>query len=208
MLASRVALSHNGTMWSQMVSMLVGAVLSVSFVWLVGNTLAARLEREKKVTERDSAALTSFQETYGKFFSAWKQWSASDKGRDAKTKLLAEAAEIEGRFEALLVMVCSERCLTGKERDILGAMRQGFQQLREAIKLGQNVEWRGAEVTPYVAFKSLSVYVAVMLSPRVVGWAGRSPRRPTAAEAASAILHVTANRFEYSWADIGKALER
>lgn len=181
---------------------LLGAALSLSLAWLVGNTLAARLEREKKFTERDVAALTAFQELYGEFFALWKEWGNSPKDSVSAARLLPGAAKVEGRYEALLVMLCADRVLSDDDRRALGALRQGLQQLREAIKKGENVDWWSPDDRHYRALKWLTAHAAVLLRPRAMGWAGQAPSsRPTATDAAGALLAVTSNDFKGSWAD-------
>ena len=86
---------------AQMFAGFAVAAFSLTLAWLVGNTLAARLEREKKLTERDVAALTSFQEIYGEFYSVWKEWGNSARDPATATRLLALAARVEGKYEAL-----------------------------------------------------------------------------------------------------------
>lgn len=193
-------------MVSQLLVVLLGVMMSIGAAWLIGNTLAARLEREKKLTERDVNALTTFQELYGDFYSCWKQWGNLPKSSDNSERLLSAAAAVEGKYEALLVLVCSERPLSERDRLALGALRQGIQQLRDSIKVGENLDWWSSEDRSYVALKSLAGYVAVLLRPRAMGLAGTSPQRPTAAEAGAALITVTSNRFEEDWVNSAEAL--
>lgn len=74
---------------------IVSVTLSLLVAWLIGNTLTARLEREKKLTERDVAALTTFQEIYGEFFATWKMWGNSKRDQETKARLLPMAAKLE-----------------------------------------------------------------------------------------------------------------
>lgn len=191
---------------SQILVLVTGAAFSVGLAWLVGNTLAARLEREKKLTERDVNALTTFQELYGTFFAVWKEWGNSQRDEATAARLLTAAAGVEGRYEALLVLLCSERTLRERDRLALGALRQGLQQLREAIKVRGNVDWWSSEDRSYRALKCLTAQVAVLLRPRAMGWAGRAPRRPDADEAARAFMDVTVNTFESNWVEVGESL--
>jgi hypothetical protein len=191
-------------MLTQLSVLLIGALLSVVVAWLVGNTLTARLEREKKLTERDVAALTSFEAIYGDFFAIWKVWGNSPRDVATRDRLLPEAARIEGRFEALLVMICGERQLSESQLETLGAYRQGLQQLREAMKAEQPLGWWSSNAPEYRAFKVLAGGVTVLLRPRVMGWAGRTDPRPTYEETAAALLSVTSNRFEGgNWVTVG-----
>ena len=191
---------------TQIAVLLAAAALSLAVAWLVGNTLAARLEREKKLTERDVNALTTFQELYGTFFAVWKEWGNSSHDDAVAARLLPAAAGVEGRYEALLVLLCSERSLGEEDRLVLGALRQGLQQLREAIKAGQDINWWSSENQSYRALKALTAHVAVLLRPRAMGWAGRAPHRPNPNEATQAFMAVTANKFEASWVEIGESL--
>ena len=185
---------------------LFSVALSLLVTWLVGNTLTARLEREKKLTERDVAALSTFQELYGEFFATWKTWGNSARDDETTNRLLPLASKLEGRYEALLVMVCSDRILSDADTLALGAMRQGFQQLREAMKQRKNVDWWSSEDESYRAFKLLATHVAVLLRPRTMRWAGQSPDRPSAARATEALLVATSNQFEISWVKVARSL--
>lgn len=189
-------------MIDQLLVLVIGAALSLGVAWLVGNTLAARVEREKKLTERDVAALTSFQATYGAFFAAWKQWGNSNHDEDAAQRLLPLAAKVEGDYEALVVMLCADRVLTQDERQALGALRQGFQQLRQAIKGRTDINWWSSNDPRYQMLKRLTAQIAVILRPRTIRWAGRAPIRPDATEAAEALLEVTSNKYEKQWMNL------
>lgn len=195
-------------MIEQFTVLAVSALLTLTIAWLGGNTLAARLEREKKLTERDVAAQTEFQSIYGEFFSVWKQWANAPKNVDTATRLLPLAARVEGRYEALLVMVCADRMLTEQDKRVLGSLRQGFQQLRESMKRGTDLEWSSSKDRHYEALKVLTARVAVILRPRSMRWGGRGPARPGHAEAAGALLEVTSNEHETHWAEADEGLAR
>ncbi len=195
----------SGAMDNSIFVVLFSLAMSLLVGWLVGNTLTARLEREK-LTERDVAALSTFQELYGEFFSTWKMWGNSALADKTRDQLLSLAAKLEGRYEALLVMVCSDRLLSDDDTRALGAMRQGLQQLREAIKQRRNIDWWSSEDESYRAFKLLAIHVAVLLRPRTMRWAGRSPDRPNAAVATESLRAVTSNEFEHSWVKVAQSL--
>lgn len=103
-------------------------------------------------------------------------------------------------------MVCSDRILSDDNMRALGAMRQGLQQLRDAIKRGINIDWWSSEDESYQAFKLLAIQVAVLLRPRTMRWAGQSPDRPSAASAAQALRAATSNQFETSWVKVAQSL--
>ncbi len=163
--------------------------------------------REKKLTERDVAALTAFQEIYGEFFSTWKVWENSECDDTVADRLLPMTATLEGRYEALLVMLCSDRILSDDDTRVLGAMRQGLQQLRNAIEDRTYLAWWSSEAESYRSLKLLASHVAVLLRPRVIGWAGRSPDRPNATAATRALWAATSNEFEVSWVKAAQSLD-
>lgn len=193
-------------MGEQLLAILAGAGISIAAAWLVGNALAARLDREKKFTERDVEALTTFDGVYGEFFAAWKEWGNSPKDEATVLRILPMACQVEGRYEALLIMLCSDRVLSQDELSAMGALRQGLQQLREAIKERRNVDWWDPSDRHYEALKFLAAYVAVTLRPRTMGWAGRTPTRPGPAKAANALLTVTSFQAEDAWVDTAERL--
>lgn len=182
------------------------ALVSLVFAWLVGNTLLARLERDKKLTERDIAALNTYYDLYGEFFATWKEWSASAKDEEAWRHALTRAAGVEGKYESLLVMMCSSRVLSEQDAEALGAFRQALQQLRGAVKRRENLEWWASEIDEYLSFKTLAARVADLLQPRTIGWAGRAPKRPDPATASRSLVEVTSNKYEARWVEVAMAL--
>ena len=158
------------------------AVVGSLLAWLIGTRVTYRSDERKRRRENDLAARNSFYENYGEFFATWKLWdaakvhakTASPPG-DVCWTLLARACNAEGGFESLLVKIASERMLSSRDKLLLACFRESYQQLREAIRKNQLLDWRatGTDVggRKYRAFKALAEYVAFLLEH------GGSPRR-------------------------------
>ena len=151
------------------------AVVTLAGGWFVTTRVADHWDQIKKRRELDLAAAGDFQRLYGEFFSVWKAWDSISRRKleikdsaEAAWECLNRAAEIEGRVEALLARISAEHELSTDDIDALGAMRQGFQSLRGAIKRNEPLEWRSSEAKPYLAFKGLAAYTSRLLGRRLI----------------------------------------
>jgi hypothetical protein len=163
--------------------------------WLVGQRLTYQWNLRQKRRESELATAQDLQRLYGEFFAIWKFWNGSARGKEPAIgqDLLCRAAEAEGLLERVLVKLATERHLSPADRDTLGKFRQGYQQLRRVINLGQPLEWRSSEDPEYLAFKRLAVAVTLIVQ-REGGVAQLS-----ADEAFASLRDITANRQEKSW---------
>jgi hypothetical protein len=126
------------------------AILTAAAGWIVGNALTARWDLYKKRRELDLASLDKFYNLYGEFFEIWKSWNtivrqkiaAPSSLTDERWNLLQRAAGSEGRLEALLVKITSERELNRSEVEVLACLRQAHQSLRESIRDGRELRSR------------------------------------------------------------------
>lgn len=113
----------------------VAALIGVFIAW----AYTEQREQIRAGHERDLAAVAELYRAYGQFFAAWKVWNAhlrSDErapgtrmprlgmhSDQRRSELLAQAAEAEGGFEALLVRLTlalvtpHEYRITGSESD-------------------------------------------------------------------------------------------
>lgn len=181
------------------IAAVVGPIVALAVAGLVGNELAARSERRRKLRDLDLDLLHEFYRLYGEFFALLKLWDAwKRRGNSAATdpdgfgRILERSANAEGRVEALLLKVASERTPTCSEQDLLGAFRQCHQSLRESVGRDEAVEWNRANFEPYAAFKALACAVSQLLSSeRSAHWDQLEPR-----EAIDAFRQVTSNTYE------------
>ncbi|MCX5016644.1 hypothetical protein OG765_37620 [Streptomyces sp. NBC_00555] len=169
--------------------------------WLVSTRITDHWDQVKKNRDMDLAAAQDFQRLYGEFIAVWKTWNALTSGHTPVTTpehvgwgCLERATAAEGEIEALLAKVAAERVLTGEEVDVLGGVRQAFKAVRRTIQRGEPLDWWSSGVQPYVAFKSLSTAVSVLLSTTP-----NTRRRPTVTLAAHNFREITDNRHEISW---------
>jgi hypothetical protein len=114
---------------------------------------------------------------------------------------LQRAAATEGALEALLARIASERFLSADDVDVLGGVRQGFQSLREAIRSGQNLDWRGSNYESYAALKGLCAYTS-----RLLGESSARMALVDSRTAAANFHRITDNKHELIWMETAKRL--
>jgi hypothetical protein len=161
-----------------------------SYLW---NVRQRRREIQLSVSQE-------FYSAYGEFFAVWKLWNREDRTSasfdERRWELHKRAAAAEANIEGMLVKLSNELRLAPTEITALGRFRQGFQQLRQAIRSGSTLAWSTSDHTEYVAFKRLTSQVAAIL-------AGNWPMKPPpASKAASQLMEITANRWERVWFEL------
>ena len=125
----------------------------------VGQKITARWNMRIKQRELDLDAIRLVRSLYGEFLSTQRLWNYYCEHRqvtvldDRGLKLFNRACMAEGKMEAILMKVASERKLTSEQLDALGLYRQGYQQLRESIQESGSLSWNRSEHPEYVAFK-------------------------------------------------------
>ena len=177
--------------------------ITFAFVAVLGGAAGALWANARHRRELNLAALARFYDVYGTWFATWKAWSALLDGRlpeGDRSTLLKQATVAEGQFEALLVKIAIERRLSPGEVGRLGRFREGYQQLRESIEAGVELPFRvqfsDDERSAYVAFKSLSVEFAALLSGRRHTFVLESETwgRPTLPQSQKGFVEVTSWR--------------
>jgi hypothetical protein len=184
----------------------VVAVVVAVIAWLGTDRFARRQEAAKARRDRHLAAAEELYAAYGQFFATWKAWEFA-RGRtrarkgtvslDARQELLAQAAQVEGLYESLIVRVALEHRLSAADRTALWALRFALKELRTAIREDAPLGWwrtddptvpeEHAGALRYSAFKELTARVASIF---VDADARSSP--PTAAERSTALAEITA----------------
>ena len=182
-----------------LVAAVVGPVVALGLAWLIGDRLSFQWELRRKYRELDVESLQEFYRLYGEFFALLKLWDAWKRRGQAEAtdeaalqQILQRATDAEGRVEALLLKIASERHLDANQRDVLGAFRQGYQILRESMREDRAVEWNYANYEPYAAFKTLACVISNLLS-------SNRPLRsqPTSAESSiQAFAQITSHAYE------------
>lgn len=174
--------------------------------WLVTTRVTDRWEQVKKSREMDLAAAQDFQRLYGEFVAIWKTWNSLTDGHTPVTSpehvgwgCLERATAAEGQIEALMAKLAAERFLTEDEIDMLGGVRQAFKVVRRSIKQGEPIGWWSSGAEPYMAIKSLSAAMSVLLST-----APSTKRRRSVTVAARNFTGITSNRHETSWIDTAR----
>ena len=163
---------------------------------ILGAFLGARFwSALQKRRELQLAAADSFYKLYGDFFAIWKLWNflAPDAEGEAHWDLLKRASAAEGGVEALFVRLVSERDLSDAEIENLGRFRQGYQTLREKIRINETIPWFDSEHPEYRSFKHLACNVALLLSSRL------KLRLPDPARSSEALARITSNEWEGDW---------
>jgi hypothetical protein len=190
------------------------ALFTAALAWIVGNRLATAWNVELKRRELDLEAIQDFFHLYGDFYAVWKLWHVHVK-EDAvapphvdpslRQALLERASEDEGLYHALVLKLCSQRCLTESDTQILARFREAQQCLRESIERRQHLsvkgqpavgtDWRQAGGA-YVAFKALAARTADIIAncPRPA-----FRRRITAERFTRALIESTGRDYSKNW---------
>ncbi|MGW4748482.1 hypothetical protein ACWEPR_27185 [Streptomyces sp. NPDC004290] len=187
---------------------LLTVVATLGGGWLVTTRVTDRWDQVKKQREMGLSAAQDFQRLYGEFVAIWKTWNALTSHHTPVTtpehsgwSCLERATAAEGAIEALMANLAAERLLNDDEIDVLGGVRQAFKVVRRTIERGEPLGWGASGVAPYMALKSLSAAMSVLLSSPSQG-----KGRPTAARAARAFAEITDNRHEMSWIATARAI--
>ncbi|MFF3773031.1 hypothetical protein [Streptomyces sp. NPDC002232] len=187
---------------------LLTVVATLGGGWLVTTRVTDRWDQVKKQREMGLSAAQDFQRLYGEFVAIWKTWNALTSHHTPVTtpehsgwSCLERATAAEGAIEALMAKLAAERLLNDDEIDVLGGVRQAFKVVRRTIERGEPLGWGASGVAPYMALKSLSAAMSVLLSSPSQG-----KGRPTAARAACAFAEITDNRHEMSWIATARAI--
>ena len=169
----------------------IAALTLLLLAWFVGHRLTAKWNLYQKRREQDLETARDFHLLYGEFFAVWKLWNYC---RDAEPNafpdasrwsLLDRACEAEGRFEAILVRLASNKLLEEQDIEVLGQFRQIYQKLRGSIRDNSRLEWNHATNPDYVVFKSLAPQInSIILNKR------------TGLPSKSNILRITSNQWE------------
>ena len=176
----------------QEVPKFLGSFILLLLAWFVGQRLTVKWSLHQKEKEYDLQTARDFHLLYGEFFAVWKLWNyyLRDVGQKAFPEsshgaLLDRACLAEGKLEAILVRVASNKNLADDEVEALGRFRQIYQHLRESIRDSVPLDWRHAENPEYVAFKSY----APKINSIIVGQQKNSRQ--------SRILEITSNKWEH-----------
>ncbi|MGW4851942.1 hypothetical protein ACWEPZ_12030 [Streptomyces sp. NPDC004288] len=187
---------------------LLTVVATLGGGWLVTTRVTDRWDQVKKQREMGLSAAQDFQRLYGEFVAICKTWNALTSHHTPVTtpehsgwSCLERATAAEGAIEALMAKLAAERLLNDDEIDVLGGVRQAFKVVRRTIERGEPLGWGASGVAPYMALKSLSAAMSVLLSSPSQG-----KGRPTAARAARAFAEITDNRHEMSWIATARAI--
>jgi hypothetical protein len=191
----------------------------LGFTWFVGQRILAFWEVKKKRKELDILTATQFHELYGEFTTVWRLWKVyyfndmrGNKDMSGKEfippegfrwELLKRACAAEGGVESIMVKLSMERALNKEEIETLGLFRQSYQQLRQAIRNNEPINWKVNDVE-YMLFKSLASSTACII------FSSKQLRRPTQDIAQFQLKSITNFRSRH-WkqrADEIKASER
>src|SRR5262249_41747499 len=136
--------------------------------------------------------------------SKQNHWEENQISSTLRWDLLERAAVTEGKFEALLIKIASERQLNDSDVKILGIFREICQTIRESIRDYREVPWDAAEAVNYKTVKLLSSSVGCLL-------ASEHPwKKPSVQSSVESLLLITRSspkdRKRHNWKDDWKAL--
>jgi hypothetical protein len=174
------------------------SLLTIALGWLVGQRLTVRWNLHQKQRELDLTTAHEFHTLYGEFFAIWKLWNYSLKAQRGctvtRSDLLVRACAAEGAVESLFVRLAASRDLRDEDIKTLGRFRQGYQTLRETIRGNKELKWDISTHPEYLAFKQLATAVALLI------FSEQPPADTITQKRAGALVSITANRREGSWA--------
>jgi hypothetical protein len=211
-----VAIGASAFEWVRAISPVVAALLAVLGAAVVTIRVSDQYEQRRKQREFDQETMRKQREfdqetmrelasLYGQIFAIWKEWDTLCRFRElepppgAAWSLLGEAADAEGRLEALLIRIAADRPLHDPD-DIrtLAGLRQSFKVVRKAIRENEPLEWRSAIDRQYAALKAYAASTAALVA------AERAGPTPTAATARAVFQKITSDEYEPTWADLAE----
>lgn len=170
-------------------------VITLGLGWLVGQRLTVFWAIRQKRRELELAAVSGFYSLYGEFFAIWKTWAYCRSGHVTlesseaiRWSLLERACVAEGKLEAIIVKLASEKPLSETDIEILGKFRQGYQQLRESIRDNKDVGWYSHDQPEYLSFKKLAYLTACIIL------ADKAKKHNE-----DALVEITTNTWERTW---------
>jgi hypothetical protein len=175
----------------------VFALLVLFTAWAGGYLLVRKWALQQESRAVNLALTKQFQQLFGEYKEIWRLWKVyapSQLPRYAETQapasitweLLARASSAEGRVEAVLLKLATDRTLTKDQLLTLGLFRQSFQVLRQGIRDGQSLDY-GFKDAKYRLFNKLGVQVAHLI---VASAASTPPSEAQACQAFQTILDV------------------
>lgn len=125
--------------------------LLLALGWFVGQRIIAFWDIRKKRQEIDFETAKQFHQLYGEFKEVSRLWRTfcftGERSRRLEFpphfhfELLRRATAAEGGVEGIIVKLATERLLTPDDIRNLGLFRQAYQQLRQAIRDGSELDW-------------------------------------------------------------------
>jgi hypothetical protein len=121
---------------------LLVAAISLSATWGIGQRLTNAWNLRQKRSELNLAAVQAFHSLYGEFKEVTKIWRLAKRSlrkpvsipSDESWKLLVRACGIEGKSEALVIRLATDRVLLPGQITDIGLFRQAIQTLRQSIR--------------------------------------------------------------------------
>lgn len=171
--------------------------------WIIGQRIIAYWDMRKKHQELDIATATQFHKLYGEFKEVSRLWRAftytGQRNRQpifpetVPHELLGRAAAAEGGVEAIIVKLATERVLEKDNIKTLGLFRQAYQQLREAIRNGDPLDWTNKR-PEYHLFNDLACKTTCIIS------SNKTKKQLESSAASNILQQITAIRPE-DWND-------
>jgi hypothetical protein len=180
--------------------------LVLAATWFLGQRILISWDLRKKRQELDIAAATQFQQLYGEAKEVARLWrvimTLSDqslqipKEKEMRWQLLARATAVEGRFEAVVIKLTTERLLSKEQVQTLGLFRGACQDLRDAIS-DMSLPAMG-QYPGYILFNNLAVSITQLLN------SNRSADVPNSTIATENLIEVT----KLGWESLQRAVEQ
>jgi hypothetical protein len=148
--------------------------LVLAATWLIGQRILTGWDLRKKRQELDIAVASQFQQLYGEAKEVGRLWREVTRQHDQHSQpisvpsdirwqLFSRAAAVEGKFEAVVIKLVTERPLKEEQVQSIGLFRQGCQELRESIREDRSLaamRYGGG----YTLFNNLAAEITCLLA--------------------------------------------
>jgi hypothetical protein len=179
---------------------LLVTLIALGLGWLIGYRLSVDWNLFQKRRETDIDNVQQFYSLYGEFKEVSKNWRVIKRNEDPKLSfppdsrwsLLARSCAIEGKNEAIIVKLATERHLKEDASWYLGLFRQAVQQLRESIRDDVEIPF-ASRGTEYDFFNDLAAKVGTIICSSDVD---KTPNPESASQRLKAIANVRSPDFE------------
>ena len=150
---------------------LLVAVIIIVATALVGRFLTAKWNFHQKRKEQNLESVRALHDLYGEFKEVLKIWRViKDKEKpihitpETRLDLLTRACAVEGKTEALVLRLASERKMDEGQPIQIGMFRQAIQSLRQSIRDDKTSPFGDRDKVEYSMMNELAAQVSAIVT--------------------------------------------